>query len=326
MGYGFDSDGTPFGEARILHLVDPTMLVRLYHHTASQKGTGINKSLFRRILESTRSLGKKAPSLWLKLVSPFVLQLLSSVGQNDGADDEAINAGIYANSRSMLSWLLHCFVRPIPPDASLAMKPVGCSCGDCFELNRFLSDGQERQLRYPAAKARRQHLHIQLDRYHSGEVTHETHRVGVPQSLVVTKRPGARANREREIWTKRAASVKEALLSIPEDVLKKTLDAKFLQTLPEATMQAMLGDSLEGLKRMHPVETATTPAVDVPEHQIPPSIPQELMDSVLERRRKILELVQSQMRAGNGPFGPFPAPLIPAKRSAETDVVDLTED
>ena len=112
------------------------------------------KSLFRMILESTRSLGHKAPSLWLKLLSPFVLRLLSSVGYNDGADDEAINAGIYAISRAILTWLLHCFVGRMPPDASLAMKPVGCSCRDCSELNRFLSDGQQRQLKYPAAKER----------------------------------------------------------------------------------------------------------------------------------------------------------------------------
>ena len=323
MGDGFDSNGTPFGEARILRFVDPTMLVGLYHHLAQHNGTGLNKSLLRRILESTESLGLKAPSLWLKVLLPFVLQLLSSVRDNDGADDEAINAGIYANSQSILTWILHYFVRRMPSDASLAMKPVGCNCKDCSELNRFLSDGQQRQLKYPATKAKRQHLHIQLDRYHSGEVTHETLRAGMPQPLVVTKRPGARAYREREIWTKRAASVKEALLSIPEETLKKTLNAKFLQVLPEATMQTMLGDAFEGFRRMHPVETAATTAEDTLEHQIPAPIPEEQRDPVAERRRRVMEFVQSQMRAGNGPP---PAPLIPAKRKAEIDVVDLTED
>lgn len=197
MGNGCDSNGTPFGEARTLHFVDPTMLVGLYHHLAPLKGSGILKSLLSGIAKSTESLARKAPSLWLKSLLPFALQLLSSIRDGNGADDEAINAGIYANSRGILTWIMHCYVRPMPPHTSLAMKAVGCSCRDCSEL--FLADGQQRQFTYAATKARRQHLHIQLDRYHSGELTHWTLRVGIPQSLIVTKRPGARANREREI-------------------------------------------------------------------------------------------------------------------------------
>jgi hypothetical protein len=322
MGYGFDSNGTPFGEARILRFVDPTMLVGLYHHLAAQRGTGILKALFSRIVKSTESLARKAPSLWLKVLSPFVLQLLSSIKDNKGADDEAINAGIFANSRGILTWILHCYVRPMPPDASLVMKQVGCNCKDCSHLNRFLSDGQQRQLKYPATKARRQHLHIQLDRYHSGEVTHETLRAGMPQSLIVTKKPGARANREREIWTRKAATFKELLLSIPEETLKKTLNARFLQVLPETTMQAILGDKLEDLRRMHPAEIPTITAADAAETQIATFVPEEQMDPAEERRRRVLEFVQAQVRAVNGAH----PPLIPAKRKAEIDVVDLTED
>lgn len=323
MGYGFDPNGTPFGEARILQVVDPTMLVGLYHHLAPLKGSGILKALLSAIVKSTESLARKAPSLWLKSLLPFVLQLLSSIRDGNGADDEAINTGIYANSRGLLTWILHCYVRPMPPHASLAMKTVGCSCRDCSELNRFLADGQQRQFKHAAAKARRQHLHIQLDRYHSGEVTHETLRVGIPQSLVVTKRPGARANREREIWTQKAATFKKALFSIPEETLKRTLNAKFLQVLPEAAMQALLEDKFEDLRRMHPVEVPATTAVDVSEQQIPAFVPEEQKDPAEERRQRVLEFVQSQIRAVNGAAQP---PLIPAKRKAEIDVVDLTED
>lgn len=60
MGYGFDSNGTPFEEARILRFVDSTMLVGLYHHLAPRRGTGILKSITIR----STGLDRTGTSIW----------------------------------------------------------------------------------------------------------------------------------------------------------------------------------------------------------------------------------------------------------------------
>ncbi|KAM0710913.1 hypothetical protein Q7P35_001651 [Cladosporium inversicolor] len=73
---------------------------------------------------------------------------------------------------------------------------------------------------------------------------------------------------------------------------------------------------------MHSVEAPTTTPVDVPEQQVPTFVPEEQKDPAEERRQRVLESVQSQIRAVNGTR----PPLIPAKRKAEVEVVDLTED
>lgn len=94
-----DSNGTPFGETRVLDLIDPTMLAGLYRYLATLTGTGILKYFLDRLHESVQSLQSKAPSLYLKILLPSVTQLLSSVRGNVGPDDAAITRRIYKASR-----------------------------------------------------------------------------------------------------------------------------------------------------------------------------------------------------------------------------------
>jgi hypothetical protein len=71
---------------------------------------------------------------------------------------------------------------------------VSCKCSDCQELQKFLHDPQETTHRFRVAKARRQHLHGQIDG-HRCDMTHITDRRGSPQTLVCTKN---RASYERK--------------------------------------------------------------------------------------------------------------------------------
>ena len=63
---------------------------------------------------------------------------------------------------------------------------MGCSCADCAKVAAFLKDPNTEQLRFPAAKPRRQHLHRQIDS-NKLDLTHVTDRRGSPQTLVITK-------------------------------------------------------------------------------------------------------------------------------------------
>ncbi len=72
-----------------------------------------------------------------------------------------------------------------PPDWRLDVK-LSCACPDCGELQAFACDPAERVHRFRVKKERRHHLHAVIDK-HRLDMTHETERVGSPQTLVCTK-------------------------------------------------------------------------------------------------------------------------------------------
>jgi hypothetical protein len=93
-----DSNGTPFGEMEVLDIVDPIMIVGLYHYLALLRETETLRSLLSRLLESVRGLRSKAPSLYLRILLPLATQLLSSV-QDSKIDDDEVTRRIYEDSR-----------------------------------------------------------------------------------------------------------------------------------------------------------------------------------------------------------------------------------
>ena len=60
------------------------------------------------------------------------------------------------------------------------------ACDDCATLTAFLTDGATREVEWPLAKPRRQHIHQVIDR-EEFPVRHETQRIGRPYTLVLTK-------------------------------------------------------------------------------------------------------------------------------------------
>lgn len=76
-----------------------------------------------------------------------------------------------------------------PPEAPRDWRQnvkLSCSCADCRELQAFTLDPVQRQHRFRVKQSRRQHLHQQIE-HHGLDMTHETERVGSPQTLVCTK-------------------------------------------------------------------------------------------------------------------------------------------
>ena len=63
-----------------------------------------------------------------------------------------------------------------------------CDCNDCKTMGRFLAAKTQQSATLPLGKARRKHLHNQID-YLDIPVSHVTKRVGSPFSLVLTKSP-----------------------------------------------------------------------------------------------------------------------------------------
>lgn len=85
-------------------------------------------------------------------------------------------------------------------------------CADCTTLAIFLADPSSRQLTWPLAKPRRQHIHHRLDEAEL-PVTHATTRQGSPHKLVLTKTPELhRRDTEHRRGTQRALELVDGYL------------------------------------------------------------------------------------------------------------------
>uniref|UniRef100_A0A0B7KG38 Uncharacterized protein n=1 Tax=Bionectria ochroleuca TaxID=29856 RepID=A0A0B7KG38_BIOOC len=156
--------------------------------------------------------------------------------------------------------LLNNFVKRQPPkDASLSRPGVPCTCGDCNHLNHFLSSATQRVGRFPVDKKRRQHLHNQIDR-HRIDCTHETERVGSPQTLIVTK-TNKQNDQARRNWKVRFEWAHKVLGGLDQAQLLQLLGEEYtaitqmrhliVDTEPETSAQAS-STSLAGTKRKNP--------------------------------------------------------------------------
>jgi len=72
-----------------------------------------------------------------------------------------------------------------PKDRSQEVS-ISCRCDDCKELQLFARAPDEKVCRFRVRKDRRQHLHQTIEKYKL-DMTHETERIGSPQTLVCTK-------------------------------------------------------------------------------------------------------------------------------------------
>ena len=107
---------------------------------------------------------------------------------------EQLHQWVKGENAPFLSLMSHCVTSLERSTRDAVAKPqnwsqqvdIGCSCSDCVQLQAFLHDPVKTQVRFKVAKARRFHLHRQLDSHHC-DATHMTERIGSPQTLVVTK-------------------------------------------------------------------------------------------------------------------------------------------
>lgn len=90
-----------------------------------------------------------------------------------------------------------------PPDWSLPAN-LSCTCADCRDLQAFARNPIEQVHHFRIKMERRRHLHQVIER-HGLEMTHVTHRVGSPQTLVCTKDRRSFQARMREYLNEIAA-------------------------------------------------------------------------------------------------------------------------
>ncbi|KAI5204350.1 hypothetical protein E4T42_03677 [Aureobasidium subglaciale] len=104
------------------------------------------------------------------------------------------------------------FVGSEPAQINWSRNPVRCGCAHCRDLNIFLRSPVDHAYRVRASKARRHHLHSQLDAY--TDCTHITDR-GYAEIMVVTKQ-GSDFAEKLAAWNKKARSATAALRSLED--------------------------------------------------------------------------------------------------------------
>lgn len=114
------------------------------------------------------------------------------------------------------------YVRPEPEKPrDWAQARTGCrnGCGDCSQLNSFLTNPQERTRGFAMAEKRRRHLANQLS--HSGCTLDTEHR-GIPYTLVVTKTE-KKWHEHHKAWRERCRVAGKSFISIGIEALQKIL-------------------------------------------------------------------------------------------------------
>jgi hypothetical protein len=147
-------------------------------------------------------------------LSPLIVGVITAAAGLSPSDLAAVDLRPFAEHCAGL--LQHELARPerAEGDWSIPFSGAGC-CNDCAELATFLHDAARKQMVWPLAKPRREHIHQRID---SAEmpVTHQTRREGSPHKLVLTKTADVFAGDQRRRMTARTS------LDTIERVLRST--------------------------------------------------------------------------------------------------------
>ena len=125
------------------------------------------------------------------------------------------------------------------------LRKIGCGCADCQELDRFLA-GTGSQHTFRIGQARRSHLE---QRMYSAEdlVRHETHCVGSPHSLVVTKAPAIVAT---STWEHRIQVANNMLEAIGRENVEKIMGDRYVDVCK--AMKGKAAFNLDGMVVQQP--------------------------------------------------------------------------
>lgn len=132
------------------------------------------------VVTATRAVAARKPSF------PMLLRLAvlrGGIAQSPELSELLVESELH---RGVVDELHQLLARPVrdPNDWSIE-HVLGCTCGDCAELVRFLRAPQQ-ELDWPLAKERRKHVHRMLDT-HELPVSHVTRRQGRPFVLQLRK-------------------------------------------------------------------------------------------------------------------------------------------
>ena len=237
-------------------------------------------------------LTQREPSLFQRLVLPLALGLAHNLPSPENCSPSVSEA-----ITEIWSFYLQNVVGSQPPPPQLALSKNRCTCDICSPINSFLADGTRKRYELRAPVGKRNHAERSFFDMFRRDIFTTTDTSGRPHKLIIAKCPEKIYNEEFSKWNANAQEAKGHLLEFARELETKVLGQKFYTALPEQSMRTMLGDSFDAIWRLRPSEDSPTGT------SIMPSLHQ-----------------------GHGSLAyPGEAPsLVPAKRKAEENGVDLT--
>ncbi|KAM5475397.1 hypothetical protein MauCBS54593_001085 [Microsporum audouinii] len=173
--------------------VDSHDLIKIYRNCQS---LDISTSILHvGILRAVRNC-KTLNLAFTEILVPFLRYIVLNPQIPPDREDRSPEASFVL--RLILEYLL-IFVKPRSQATSSWARPINsaCSCGDCRELNAFLTSSVQESLELKISSGRRAHIHQKLN--NDPTISHETRRVGSPFTLVITK-----LGNPATIWKRRA--------------------------------------------------------------------------------------------------------------------------
>jgi hypothetical protein len=157
--------------------------------------------LLERLVDHTMSQAHTYNLTGAHLAAIFALE--SGLGRIKGEVGRVVKGWLGRCRAELEKCTEHAPMRPV--DFRRPAK-LSCTCPDCRELSEFLANPQESVHRFPVRKERRRHLH-QIIENNGCDLTHETLRVGNPQTLMCTK-TSASYQKACEIFARDQANLK----------------------------------------------------------------------------------------------------------------------
>ncbi|KAI4259625.1 MAG: hypothetical protein L6R42_004494 [Xanthoria sp. 1 TBL-2021] len=211
------------------------------------------------------------------------------------------------------------YVRPEPEKPrDWAQARTGCrnGCGDCSQLNSFLTNPQERTRGFAMAEKRRRHLANQLS--YSGCTLDTVHR-GIPYTLVVTKTE-KKWHEHHKAWRERCRVAGKSFISLGIEALQKILGEDYERAV-----------DLKSRKAGSAADRKPGAAVETPARSLTRKTPVSTMNQPVPFPTAIL--AKAQQAARRSPLGAVTQSLAPStnvlpnkpRRSvSKVEIIDLT--
>jgi hypothetical protein len=198
----------------------------------------LRDSFLSMIVHKMMGASKEAPSLLPDQLIPLARLLALTHPTTQAESSQKIRKLV----TEIWTSYLRDVVQACPPPPNFAMSPLGGSCSDSQEVNRFLADPTQSRYEFRAAEKKRRHMQYDVERTHGEAVTCDTLRTKRPFALVIIKRPDIPYNKKLKEWNERASQARLAISKCLQLLQQKMLDSSFFTVLPEASMRVILQD------------------------------------------------------------------------------------
>jgi hypothetical protein len=226
------------------HYLDSRTVVSLYHAMVGEDtdSANVRERFLRIFVHDALALAKKDPDLFDEPLLP-IARLLADYPPNPESRPESYRTVCELITEIWTGYLQDVVqARPPTPDLTMSSLEVrNCSCGDCRQINSFLTDqNPSTSYRFVGSERRRRHLETELLAVHGRALICKTEKTGNTHDLMTRKALDLLHREDTQEWDTRVRGAKTQLRQCPN--LVKLLSGSFYAALPQDSIEKVLGD------------------------------------------------------------------------------------